>query len=176
MTARVLLVAARAADGTIGDRGGIPWRIPADFAHFKRTTLGHPLVLGRTTFEGIGRPLPGRQSIVVTSDPGWSHPGVLVARSVPEALDLGQELDPELVCVGGGARVYADALARADEQVLTEVDLSPGGDTRYPAFDEDDWHETRRGEHPSTPGAPGGPDAEPAYVVRWLERVAGRDR
>jgi len=176
MTARVVLVAARAADGTIGDRGGIPWRIPADFAHFKRTTLGHPLVLGRTTFEGIGRPLPGRQSIVVTSDPAWSHPGVLVARSVTEALDLGRQLDPEVVCVGGGARVYADALPGADEQVLTEVDLTPDGDTRYPAFDEGDWRETRREEHPGGPDGPDSPDGEPAYVIRWLERVRRGDR
>ena len=79
---RVVLVAARATNGVIGRAGNIPWQIPADFAHFKRVTVGYPLVLGRTTFEGIGIPLPDRQSIVVTRDPDWAYAGVLVARSV----------------------------------------------------------------------------------------------
>lgn len=158
---RVVLVAARARNGVIGAAGGIPWRIPADFVHFKRTTLGHPLVLGRTTFEGIGRPLPQRQSIVVTSDPTWSYPGVLVARSVAEAVATGAAIDAAQVSVGGGARVYADALALADEQVLTEVDLAPDGDTSYPAFEEAQWVERRREEHR---------DDDPAWTVRWLTR------
>ncbi len=169
MTARVVLVAARATNGVIGHRGGIPWRIPADFAHFKRVTVGHPLVLGRTTFEGIGRPLPDRQSIVVTSDPDWAHEGVLVARSVAEAVALGRGLDDDVVSIGGGSRVYADALPLGTHQVLTEVHLAPEGDTHYPPFDEAEWRETRREEHPQT--APGsGPGTGPAYDVRWLER------
>jgi dihydrofolate reductase len=159
---RVVLVAARARNGVIGRDGGIPWRIPADFAHFKRVTVGHPLVLGRTTFEGIGKPLPDRQSIVVTRDPRWAWEGVLVARSVEEALDLGRELDEEIVNVGGGAQVYADALAHATDQVLTEVDLAPEGDTHYPDFDEGEWREARREDHA---------DHDPAYRVRWLERL-----
>jgi dihydrofolate reductase len=157
---QVVLVAARAANGVIGLDGGIPWRIPADFAHFKRVTVGHPLVLGRTTFEGIGRPLPDRQSIVVTSQPAWSYEGVLVARSVEEAIDLGAGLDP-LVNVGGGALVYRDAIGLATHQILTEVHASPEGDSHYPAFDEDDWRETRREQHL---------EHDPAYEVRWLER------
>jgi dihydrofolate reductase len=158
---RVVLVAARARNGVIGQGGGIPWRIPEDFAHFKRITVGHPLVLGRTTFEGIGKPLPDRQSIVVTSDPDWSWDGVLVARSVGEAIDLGRSLDDGLVNVGGGAAVYRDAIALATEQVLTEVHLAPDGDTHYPEFDEGEWHETRREDHT---------DHDPAYEIRWLER------
>ena len=97
----------------IGLHGDIPWKIPADFAHFKRVTVGHPLVLGRTTFEGIGKPLPDRQSIVVTRDPDWSYDGVLVARSVEEAVEIGAGLDP-LVNVGGGAHVYRDAIDARD--------------------------------------------------------------
>ena len=159
-TTRVVLVAARARNGVIGLRGDIPWHIPEDFAHFKRVTVGHPLVLGRTTFEGIGRPLPDRQSIVVTSNPDWQWEGVLVARSVAEAIALGEELD-DVVMIGGGAGVYRDALPVATEQVLTEVDAEPEGDTHYPAFDESEWTETRREEHL---------DHDPAYVVRWLER------
>jgi dihydrofolate reductase len=159
--ARVVLVAARATNGVIGLHGDIPWRIPADFAHFKRVTVGHPLVLGRTTFEGIGRPLPDRQSIVVTRDPDWAWEGVLVARTVEEALHLGAELD-DVVMVGGGAQVYRDAMPLATEQVLTEVHATPAGDTHYPAFDESQWHETRREQHL---------DNDPPYEVRWLERV-----
>ena len=158
---RVVLVAARGQNGVIGSGGGIPWKIPADFAHFKRVTVGHPLVLGRTTFEGIGKPLPDRQSIVVTSDPDWSWDGVLVARSVPEAIDLGPSLDDELVNVGGGAHVYRAAMELATDQILTEVHLSPAGDTHYPEFDETDWRETRREGHT---------DHDPAYEIRWLER------
>ena len=157
---QVVLVAARATNGVIGLHGDIPWKIPADFAHFKRITVGHPLVLGRTTFEGIGKPLPDRQSIVVTRDPDWAYDGVLVARSVEEAVEIGAGLDP-LVNVGGGALVYRDAIGLATHQVLTEVHSSPEGDTHYPAFDEDAWRETRREEHL---------DHDPAYEIRWLER------
>lgn len=158
-----MLVAARARNGVIGAAGGIPWRIPADFAHFKRTTVGHPLILGRATFEGIGAPLPDRQSIVVTSDRSWAWEGVLVARSCEEALERAAGLD-EVVHVGGGGRLYEAALAYATEQVLTEVDLAPEGDTRYPDFDEAAWVETRREEHL---------DDDPRWTIRWLARGAG---
>jgi dihydrofolate reductase len=158
---RIVLVAARARNGVIGMDGGIPWKIPADFAHFKRVTVGHPLVLGRTTFEGIGKPLPDRQSIVVTRDPGWAWDGVLVARSVQEAIELGLGLDDEIVNIGGGAQVYAGAMPLATDQILTEVHLAPEGDTHYPEFDQDEWRETRREGHT---------DFDPAYEVRWLER------
>ena len=158
---RIVLVAARADNGVIGREGNIPWRIPEDFAHFKRITVGHPLVLGRTTFEGIGRPLPDRQSIVVTRDPDWSHDGVLVARSVADAVELGRSLDDEVVNVGGGAQVYRDAMPLATEQVLTEVHVSPEGDTSYPDFDESEWQETHREDHT---------DHTTPYEVRWLER------
>jgi dihydrofolate reductase len=157
----VVLVAARAANGVIGLHGDIPWKIPADFAHFKRVTVGHPLVLGRTTFEGIGKPLPDRQSIVVTRDPAWSYDGVLVARSVEEAVRIGAGLD-DMVMVGGGAQVYRHALPVATDQILTEVHATPDGDTFYPDFDEADWRETRREGHL---------DNAPPYEVRWLERI-----
>ncbi len=158
---KVVLVAARARNGVIGLHGGIPWRIPADFAHFKRVTVGHPLVLGRTTFEGIGAPLPGRQSIVVTRDPDWAWEGVLVARSVPEAVAIGAGLD-EVVMVGGGAHVYRDAMPLATDQILTEVDTEPAGDTHYPDFEAAEWRETRREQHL---------DHDPAYEIRWLQRA-----
>jgi len=158
----VVLVAARATNGVIGLQGDIPWKIPADFAHFKRVTVGHPLVLGRTTFEGIGTPLPDRQSIVVTRDPGWTYDGVLVARSVTQAIEIGAGLD-SVVNVGGGAQVYIDALRFATHQILTEVHATPLGDTHYPEFDEAAWRETRREQHL---------DHDPAYEIRWLERLS----
>ena len=143
---RVVLVAAVADNGVIGDRGTIPWRIPGEQAHFKAVTLGHTLVMGRATYDSIGRPLPGRVTVVMTRDPAWTVDGVLVARSLAEALRTADDL-PGDVMVAGGAQVYAEALPLADEQVLTRVHLEPDGDTRYPAFDPADWEETRREGH-----------------------------
>ena len=140
------MVAAVADNGVIGADGDIPWRIPEDFAHFKRLTLGHTLVMGRATYDSIGRPLPGRTTIVLTRDPRWSADGVLVAHDLDEALALAEDL-PGDVMVAGGAQVYAAALPLADEQVLTEVHREPAGDTFYPAFDRDQWAETRREPH-----------------------------
>jgi dihydrofolate reductase len=157
---RLTLVAAVADNGVIGNDGDIPWRIPADFAHFKSLTLGHVLVMGRATYESIGRPLPGRTTIVLTRDPAWAADGVLVAGSVDEALELGAGIDTEVFVVGG-AGVYAQTLDRADAQVLTEVHLSPDGDTRYPAFDRSAWVEHRREPHT---------DAEIPHEFVWLER------
>ena len=140
---RITLVAAVADNGVIGAAGGIPWRIPEDFAHFKSVTLGHTLVMGRATYDSIGRALPGRTTIVLTRDPTWSAPGVQVAESLEQALDLAADLPGE-VMVAGGAAVYAAALPVADAQVLTEVHQSPEGDTFYPSWDRADWVEVRR--------------------------------
>jgi dihydrofolate reductase len=140
---RVVLIAAVAENGVIGDAGTIPWHLPDDFAHFKATTTGHTLVMGRATYDSIGRPLPGRTTVVLTRDVGWSAEGVLVASSFDEALALAADL-PGDVYVAGGAAIYALALPYADEQVLTEVRLTPTGDTFYPPFDRDDWVEVRR--------------------------------
>lgn len=161
------LVAAVADNGVIGAAsesrpgGDIPWRIPADFAHFKALTLGHVLVMGRATFDSIGRALPGRTTIVLTRDPGWSADGVLVASSLDAALSLAADID-EQVFVVGGAGVYAQALDRADAQVITEVHLSPDGDTYYPEFDRSAWVEARRESHL---------DAEIPHEFVWLERA-----
>jgi dihydrofolate reductase len=142
---RVVLIAAVAANGVIGDAGSIPWHLPADFAHFKATTLGHTLVMGRATYDSIGRPLPGRTTVVLTRDPAWSagDERVLVAGSLDEALRLAADL-PGDVYVAGGAQVYAAALPLADAQVLSEVHASPEGDTVYPAFDRSEWQEVDR--------------------------------
>jgi dihydrofolate reductase len=158
---RLTLIAAVADNGVIGNDGDIPWRIPADFAHFKALTLGQVLVMGRATYDSIGRPLPGRTTIVLTRDPDWSADGVLVAASLDEALVLAAGVPGE-VFVAGGAGVYAQALDRAHAQVLTEVHLTPDGDTRYPDFDRAEWVETRRESHL---------DADIPYEFVWLDRV-----
>jgi dihydrofolate reductase len=143
---RLVLIAAVARNGVIGHQGGIPWHLPEDFAHFKATTLGNILLMGRATYDSIGRPLPGRTTIVLTRDPAWYADGVLVAHDLDSALALAADL-PGDVYVAGGAHVYAAALPRADEQVLTEVHQSPDGDTLYPDFDRDEWVEKRREAH-----------------------------
>lgn len=158
---RVTLVAAVADNGVIGRDGDIPWRIPADFAHFKALTLGHVLVMGRATYDSIGRPLPGRTTIVLTRDPQWRADGVLVAGSLDDALRLAADLPGE-VFVAGGAGVYAAALDRAHAQVLTEVHLTPEGDTHYPEFDRAQWVETRREPHS---------EGEVRYDFVWLARA-----
>jgi dihydrofolate reductase len=154
---RVVLVAAVAENGVIGNGPDIPWRIPGEQAEFKELTLGHTLLMGRTTFDSIGRPLPGRTTVVLTRDADWHRDGVLVAHDLEQALAVADDLPGDLMVVGG-AQVYEVALPYADEQVLTEVSLRPEGDVSYPAFDRDEWVETRR-------------DRRKAYDRVWLSRA-----
>ena len=141
----ISLIAAVARNGVIGKDGRLPWHLPDELARFKATTMGHPLVMGRATFESIGRTLPGRRTIVVTRDPPWHHPGVESAHSFAEALSLAGPADE--VFVAGGAEVYAEALPFAHRLVLTEVDAEPEGDTWFPAWDRASWVEESREEH-----------------------------
>jgi len=143
VSGRIVLVAAVARNGVIGNGPDIPWRIPGEQRRFKELTMGHTLVMGRTTYESIGRPLPGRTTIVLTRDPAWSAEGVLVAASLDDALTRAASL-PGDVMVVGGAQVYAAALPLATEQVISEVPLSPGGDVLYPAYDAAEWVEAGR--------------------------------
>lgn len=158
---RVVLVAAVADNGVIGNAGAIPWRLPEDMRHFKAVTRGHPVLMGRLTFESIGRPLPDRTNIVVTRDPAWSADGVTVVGSVEEGLAVARRHGEDVMVIGG-AQVYAAALPVADVQVLTEVHQEPEGDTYYPEFDRSAWTETRR--------EPGG-----GYDFVWLERHGATD-
>ncbi|MEZ0580132.1 dihydrofolate reductase [Nocardioides sp. MH1] len=139
----VTMVAAVAENGVIGLAGKIPWHLPEDFAHFKATTSGHILILGRTTHEGIGRPLPDRTTIVLTRDPEWHAEGVLVRPDILGALELADTLDGE-VMIGGGAAVYDAAMPYADVQIISEVHAAPEGDTHYPAYKPEKWRETAR--------------------------------
>jgi dihydrofolate reductase len=144
---RVVIVAAVGRNRAIGVDGRLPWRLPEDLARFKAMTMGHALVMGRATFESIGRPLPGRSNIVLTRRPGWSHEGVEPAASFPEALAIAADRGQD-VYVAGGADVYRQALEVADAMELTEVDASPEGDTWFPEVNWASWEETGRVEHP----------------------------
>lgn len=141
------LVAAYAAGRVIGADGDIPWRIPEDFAHFKAVTMGGTLLMGRATYDSIGRPLPGRTTVVLTRDPEWAADGVLVAHTLDEALALARR-QPGATFVAGGAQLYEQTLPLATHQVLTEVDLEVDGDTFYPDFPLEEWVETRREQGP----------------------------
>lgn len=144
---RTVIVAAVASNSVIGIDGRLPWHIPEDMARFKRLTMGGALVMGRETFESIGRPLPGRTSIVLTRQPDWSHEGVEVAHSLEEALEIASTRGLD-VFVSGGAGVYRSALALADRLELTEIDASPRGDTFFPEVDWSQWREVSRNDHP----------------------------
>ncbi len=139
----VTLVAAVAANGVIGRDGGLPWHLPEDLPRVKRLTLGHVLVMGRRTYESIGRPLPGRTTVVVTRQPDWAQPDVLVATSVEEALSIAGALDDE-VYVMGGTEIFRAALPVADRLLITEVAGEPDGDTYFPEVDWSQWREVAR--------------------------------
>jgi dihydrofolate reductase len=154
---RLTLVAAVGSNGVIGDGSAMPWHIPADLRFFKETTTGGTLLMGRGTWDSIGRALPGRRTIVVTRQEDWSAPGAEVAHSLAEALALAGDGE---VFVAGGGEVYAQTIAHADRLVLTEVDLEPAGRTRFPEVDTATWREVRR-----TPG----PEPVRAWVT-WERR------
>lgn len=130
---RLIAVVAMTADRIIGRDGTLPWHLPEDLAFFKRTTSGHPIVMGRKTYESIGRPLPKRRNIVLTRDPAWSAPGVEVIHAPDELLAL-PELG-ETVYVIGGAEIYAALLGVTDELLVSHVFENHPGDTRFPDFE-----------------------------------------
>ena len=143
MSVAVAIIAAIAENGVIGDGNQIPWRLPGDFAHFKRMTMGKPLIMGRKTFESIGRPLPGRTNIVVTRQGDYQPEGVIVLPSLDAALERAQEIAQadraNEVMIGGGAEIYRQALPFADRMYLTQVMLEPHGDTHFPPIDFEQW-------------------------------------
>ena len=162
----VAFVVARATNGIIGRDGGLPWHIPEDLKHFKRLTIGKPVLMGRKTFESIGKPLPGRQNIVLTRSPGWSAPGVTVAPNLAEAIaaaGMDPRARPDALMVIGGAGVFAETLPLVRRVYLTEVHAEPAGDTSLPAFAPADWSEVDRVDHPAVGDTP-------AYSFVTLDR------
>ncbi len=145
------LISAVARNRVIGINNTLPWRLPEDLQHFKRLTLGHHIVMGRKTFESLGRPLPGRISVVISRDPNYALPeGCLLAGSIETALHLCGE-DSEVFCIGG-AQLYAQALPLADRLYLTEIEADFDGDAWFPAFDRAAWRETVREAHTGAGG------------------------
>lgn len=144
------LIAAVARNGAIGKDNALLWRLGDDLKRFKQLTLGHPIVMGRKTFDSIGRALPGRRNIVVTRNPGWQAEGVEVAASLEAALNLAAAQTK--VFVIGGGELYAQALPQADELLLTEVDADFEADAFFPAWDRQAFEEVSRDSHQSDAG------------------------
>jgi dihydrofolate reductase len=159
---RIAFVLAYDRNKAIGKDGGLPWRLPDDLKHVREVTIGKPLIMGRRTYESIGRPLPQRTSIVLTRDPAFRPSGVMVARSPDEALAIAGDA-PEVI-VFGGAEVFRQFLPIADRIYLTQVDADVGGDT-YFDFDGSDWRVLETTSHPA--------DDRHAYPFHFqtLERI-----
>jgi dihydrofolate reductase len=147
---RVYLVAAVASNGIIGANGQLPWSLPEDLKHFKRLTLGHPVIMGRRTWESLKGPLPGRDNIVVSATPGYEAPGAAVAGSLEGALALCA--GEPVAFVIGGRRLYEESLPVADGLVLTEIDRQYPGDTSFPEYDRSRWKESQRERHVAADG------------------------
>jgi dihydrofolate reductase len=141
---RLTLVVAVDANLGIGLDNQLPWHLPEDLAHFKRVTLGKPIIMGRKTFDSIGRPLPKRRNIVVTRNAGWSHEGVDSAPSLDAAIAL---LDGEPASIIGGAQVFLEAMHVADTMIVTHIDHAFRCDTFFPPIDPAVWIETARETH-----------------------------
>ncbi len=152
----VTLVVAAARNGVIGRGGALPWRLPSDLKRFKALTLGKPVLMGRKTFQSIGRPLPGRPNLVISRDVGFDAPGIRVFSGLDSALAAAQAMAAEAgvgeVCVIGGAEIYAQALPLAGRIHLTRVDLAPEGDAVFPEPDPAVWVEVAREDVPAGAG------------------------
>ncbi len=148
---KVVVVAAVARNGVIGANGQLPWRLPGELRHFKEVTLGHPVIMGRHTWDSLPKkPLPGRRNIVVSRTPGYAAPGAEVARSLEEALALCAG-DP-LASVIGGSALFEEALPRAHRLELTEIHKNYDGDTVIPAWDRNAWRVAQTETHASADG------------------------
>ena len=146
---KLTLVLAVADNGVIGAPGKLlPWRLPNDLEHFKRLTLGKPMIMGRKTYDTIGRPLPGRHNILISRNPDFKVPGADVVGSLEEALSLARKDPGDEIMVAGGASVFEQLLPSADTIYLTEVHAEPHGHVHF-RFDRDDWEETSRNDHPA---------------------------
>ena len=143
----VSLIVAVSSNGVIGRDGDLPWHLPADLKHFKCTTMGHHLIIGRRTWEEVGKPLPGRTIVVVTRSRRFFPEGVFVVRSVEQALELAAEDDEPII--GGGSQIYRIALARdlVDRIYLTRIHAEVEGDTFFPDFDLDEWELISKEHH-----------------------------
>jgi len=152
MRPEIVLVVAVADNDVIGNDGAMPWHLPADLRHFRRLTVGKPVLMGRKTFESIGKPLPGRHNIVLTRQSDWLSDGVTVAANMAEAIAAAglhpNARAPEIMVIGG-AQIYAEALPIATRVELTRIHVTPQGDTCFPRLDPAQWVETGRTTYPA---------------------------
>ena len=139
--AHLTIIVATDAERGIGINNTLPWRLPEDLAHFKRTTSGHPIIMGRKTFDSIGRPLPNRRNIVVTRNPDWRHDGVDAVSSLDAAAALVGEAEAFVI---GGAQIYAEALASAERLIVTEIGKTFDCDAFFPQINPQQWKEVAR--------------------------------
>ena len=168
MTVPVAMIAAVAENGVIGAGDAMPWRLPSDFAFFRRITWGKPLIMGRKTFESIGMPLPGRTNIVVTRQRGYRPEGVLVFHDIDAALEQARSIAAadgvdEIMIIGGG-ELYAQLIGRADRLYITHIDLNPSGDVLFPAIAPEQWAVV------DLPEVEPSPKDEATYRVKVYER------
>jgi len=150
MKQQVSLIVAVAKNGVIGDNNTLPWHLPEDLKHFRALTTGHHIIMGRKTYESLGRLLPGRTSVIVTRNTDYQLEGALIAHSLPAAIDLCKN-DAEVFVIGG-AELYQQALACVDTLYVTEVDLTPAGDAYFPRVDAELWQISAREAHISAQG------------------------
>ena len=168
--AKLALIAAVATNGVIGRAGALPWRLPSDFAFFKQTTMGKPIVMGRKTFESIGRPLPGRANLVVSGQTGFAAPGIEpfggLDAALARAMAIAAETGVDEIFVIGGATLYEQALPIADRLYLTHVGLEVAGDVHFPPVADTEWRVVAR------PDIVPGPNDSAPFDVRVYERIA----
>ncbi|WAG06867.1 type 3 dihydrofolate reductase [Aeromonas jandaei] len=162
---KISMIAAMAHDRVIGKDNQMPWHMPADLAHFKRVTLGKPVLMGRKTFESIGRPLPGRRNLVISRNPDYQAEGIEVVGSVEGALALLADNEVAEVMVIGGGHLYAELLPKADCLYLTRIELEVEGDTRFPAFADEQWQCVEREVHQADEKNP-----HPYRFETWLRK------
>jgi dihydrofolate reductase len=146
-----IIIVARDKHSGIGIQNALPWHLPEDLSHFKKTTSGHAILMGRKTFESIGRPLPNRRNIVITRNPDWKADGIEICHSLEEAKALVKEQTAYII---GGAEIYRQALDLANKMIITEIDQTFECDAFFPTFSNDAWRETERDAHVSASGIP----------------------
>ncbi len=143
------IIAAVADNGVIGRDNDLAWHLPADLRHFKKTTSGHYIVMGRKTFETLGKPLPNRTNIIITRNPDYRQEGAVVVHSLEEALGFAEKKGQEKVFILGGGEIYRQAMVLADRMYITEVHGTFEGDTFFPEIDPEVWREEHREDHPA---------------------------
>lgn len=163
------IIAAVAENKIIGDKNTIPWNIRSELRHFRTTTLGKPVIMGRKTFEYLGKPLPDRSNIIVTRNKDFKAEGITIVHSIEEAIETGRKLaekeEQDEVIIAGGGEIYNQAIDIADRIYLTRVHISPKGDVKFPNFNKQKWHEVKSEFHP----AQGGETAD--YTIKIYDRI-----